>query len=234
MTLQVVTALSLAVAVIAAGFAWRLRRREAARTAARVAALAAAIDDESLPATGGWVTLDEIDLHTRPRGGDAADVAPRVGGGTMFTAEATTSGRPLGPALSLAAAACLVVVGAVLWSATGGEATSVEKTPPPLELLALHHDQDADRLSIQGLLRNPAGGRPLTHVTAVAFVFDRQGSFLGSSRAPVDFTTLSPGEESPFTVVLSPALPSAARYTVSFRRDDSGILPHVDRRNAVK
>ena len=234
MTLQVVTALSLAVAAIAAGLAWQVRRREAARTAARVAALAAAIDDEPLPASGGWVTLAEVDLHTRPRAGDAADVAPRVGAGAMFTAaEAAASGR-LGPVLSLAAAACLVVAGAVLWSAIGGEAASVEKTPPPLELLALCHDQDADRLSIQGLLRNPVGGRPLTHITAVAFVFDRQGSFLGSSRAPVDFTTLSPGEESPFTVVLSPALPSAARYKVSFRREDSGIVPHVDRRNAVK
>ena len=64
----------------------------------------------------------------------------------------------------------------------------------------------------------------------MVFVFDGQGSFLASSRAPLDFTTLSAGEESPFTVTLSPAPAGAARYRVSFRREDSGVVQHLDRR----
>ena len=85
-------------------------------------------------------------------------------------------------------------------------------------------------MTISGLVRNPAEAGPVHHLTAVVLLFDHAGGYVASSRAPVDYTTLKPGEESPFTVSLRDAPASAARYRLSFRRDDSGIVPHVDRR----
>ena len=46
---------------------------------------------------------------------------------------------------------------------------------------------------------------------------------------PLDFTTLEPGDESPFVVTI-PNVASVGRYQVSFRTE-SGLLRHVDRRS---
>jgi hypothetical protein len=62
----------------------------------------------------------------------------------------------------------------------------------------------------------------------VVFLFDQQGTFVTSARAPIDFVKLTAGDESPFVVKVQ-APKSVARYRVSFRTDD-GTLPHVDRR----
>ena len=76
----------------------------------------------------------------------------------------------------------------------------------------------------------PAGSRELERLTAVVFLFDDKGGFLASGRAPTDFTTIGAGEESPFVINLT-APTGVARYRVSFRRDDSGVIPHIDRRD---
>jgi hypothetical protein len=88
---------------------------------------------------------------------------------------------------------------------------------------------DDGRLSVTGLVRNPDGNAPAERLTAVLFLFDNEGGFLASARAPIDFTALAPGEESPFSVSLD-APPRVARYRVSFRREEGGIAAHVDRR----
>jgi hypothetical protein len=99
----------------------------------------------------------------------------------------------------------------------------------PLELVALHHRQEADRLVISGLVQNPRSGRPMSHVVATAFLFGPDGAFLTSSRAPIDFTTLSPGDESAF-VINVPVTGQIARYRVGFRTDDGRVIEHVDKR----
>jgi hypothetical protein len=65
-------------------------------------------------------------------------------------------------------------------------------------------------------------------VTAVVFAFDRNGGFVASGRAPLDFGSLAPGDESPFVVAV-PNVSQVARYRVSFRTG-RGIVRHVDRR----
>lgn len=126
-----------------------------------------------------------------------------------------TSGRPPASASPSAAAATLQQP-AVLDSA-------------PLELVSLRHTQEAQRLVITGLVQNPRTGQPLSHVVATAFLFGPDGAFLTSSRAPLDFTTLSPGDESPF-VVSVPVMGQVARYRVGFRTDDGRVIEHVDKR----
>jgi hypothetical protein len=74
---------------------------------------------------------------------------------------------------------------------------------------------------------------PQERLTAVVFFFDGQGGFLSSTRAPLDYRALAPGEESPFQLS-APAPPGVARYRVSFRRDEGAVVPHVDRRQQVQ
>jgi hypothetical protein len=109
------------------------------------------------------------------------------------------------------------------------KAAAQESTGAPLELVSLKHERVGDGLHISGVVRNPQDGRVVKGLAAVAFLFDRDGNYLSSDRAPLDYVQLLPGEESPFSI----AVPSAAgvsRYRVTFRTD-AGIVAHVDRRN---
>jgi hypothetical protein len=99
----------------------------------------------------------------------------------------------------------------------------------PLELVALTHDREADRLTVRGIVRNPSAGGERPHLTAVVFLFDRDGGFVASGRADVDASALGPGTEAPFTVTI-PNAGDVGKYRVSFRTDDR-IVPHVDRRD---
>jgi hypothetical protein len=117
-------------------------------------------------------------------------------------------------------------------SSPAGTSTSAPATArnvSPLELLSLRYAQESDRLVITGLVQNPRGATPVSHVVATAFVFGPDGSFLSSGRAPLDFVTLTPGEESPF-VVNVPVTGQVTRYRIGFRTEDGRVLPHVDKR----
>jgi hypothetical protein len=104
----------------------------------------------------------------------------------------------------------------------------VGRSDAPLELVALRHQRRGDVMVISGLVRNPHGGRAIQSLSAVAFTFDKQGTFLATGRAPLDFPLLQPGDESPFTVTV-PNSPTIGRYRVTFR-NESGVIPHIDRR----
>jgi hypothetical protein len=135
--------------------------------------------------------------------------------------------------LRLAAAVLAIVLGGVVFvrmSHRGPSPAAVhaQAAVAPLELLSLRHDRQGVNLSVAGLIRNPAAGAVLERVTAIVFLFDQQGAFVTSAKAPIDFLKLNVGDESPFVVKVA-APQSVARYRVSFRTDD-GTLAHVDRR----
>ena len=100
-----------------------------------------------------------------------------------------------------------------------------------LELLSLKHSQETTTLTITGLVQNPRDGVPLSKVAATAFLFSADGSFVASGRAPLDFTTLRPGDESGFVISIAVTAP-VARYRIGFRDEDGRIIGHVDRRGA--
>ena len=137
---------------------------------------------------------------------------------------------------SLAFAAVILFVvlsGGLVWMMSGPEGTSAAAIGPnsPLELVSLSHQRLNDKLAVSGLVRNPVAGKPIEHLSAVVFLFDRMGTFVTSARANVDFLKLGAGDESPFVVsVDAPA--TVARYRVSFRTEE-GLVPHIDRRGAV-
>lgn len=126
----------------------------------------------------------------------------------------------------------LVMSGGLVWMMSGPRGTTAQAMGPnaPLELVSLTHERHDNTLAVSGLVRNPVNGKPVDHLSAVVFLFDRAGTFVTSSRANVDFLKLGAGDESPFVVSLD-APPTVSRYRVSFRTDD-GIVPHVDRRSS--
>jgi hypothetical protein len=135
------------------------------------------------------------------------------------------------------------VFAAVLLSATyGGRHTArgPEGSPAgvetsngaPLELLDLQHARESQRLTISGVVRNPAGAAPRSHLVATAIVFGPDGKFLTSSRAPVDLANVGPGQESKFTIAI-PLNGEVSRYRIGFRSDDGTVVAHVDKRTTA-
>ena len=186
-------------------------------------------DDLPLRQVGG--TPPGADLFAEQPAGSGLRSAAMIGAGAFV----------LGTAIALA----IVMSGgssSVAPSANGpalasgvspaGQAVVVAPPPVPLELVALGHDIDGDRLTVRGVVRNPASGAVRDRVTAVVLLFNRDGGFLASGRATVESRTLNPGGESTFVVTI-PGASDVGRYRVSFRTDDR-ILPHVDRRTVTK
>lgn len=157
------------------------------------------------------------------------DAVPRdfLGGAASTSGSTRQRGLALAVAVLLVA---LVVLG--ISTFTGTRATPTElialSHDASLQLLSLRHERTGDRLSIVGLIRNPAAGAPVDKLTAVVSLFDRDGTLVRSAVAPVDFLHLRPGDETPFVLTVN-APASVARYRVSFRTAD-GVVPHVDRR----
>ena len=170
-------------------------------------------------------TLEPFD---GPTGGDASAAAA----GTLFSTPAAPS--PWGRRLVAAAASAAVLV------AIGGSfALRPSRNPAapqpalPLELMSLHHTADSGSLTVTGLVHNPANARELEGVSAVALAFSDDGTLVGSGRAPLDFTRVRAGDESPFTVrVATPR--RISRYRVSFRDNAGAVVAHVDRRTAAE
>jgi len=226
-TLILVTLLSLALAAVMTVVSWRLAREERRRSEARVAALATEIQSPG-----------DLPLQQETPVATANDLFAST------TEEPRSSSRA---AAMVVGAVVVVLVAAFVWSSgsrssaasspqsssarNGAVATPANRSEPnaasvPLELTALTHDRDANRLTVRGLVRNPASGGAVRGITAVVFLFDRSGDFVTSGRAPIN--ALPPGAESPFVVTI-PDVKDVGRYRVSFRTDDR-ILPHVDRR----
>jgi hypothetical protein len=67
---------------------------------------------------------------------------------------------------------------------------------------------------------------------AVVFAFDRDGGFVSSGRAPLEFAAIAAGDESPFRVTI-PDVKDVGRYRVSFRTE-AGVVRHVDRRPTLQ
>ncbi len=135
--------------------------------------------------------------------------------------------------LAIAAAALFVVLSAGAYFTFSTERAGVATTATaaagaPLELISLRHERRDGALAITGLVRNPQAGQNVSQLAAVALLFNQQGEFVTSSRAGVDFTQLSPGDESPFVIRID-APSNVARYRVSFRTEN-GVVPHIDRR----
>jgi hypothetical protein len=229
-TLVIVTLLSLALAIGMAIVTWRVLQQERARADARVALL-----EEGLAAdTPIETTAFDTDTFAADRLFVQADTAAGAAGGRsrgMFAIGVAMVAIAL--ILAVWSVGRLLAPGAdqraVATAASASASAAAGQESAPLELVSLEQTRDGDAFTIRGVVRNPPAGATLDRLAAVVAFFDAGGQQLASVRAPLDFRTLAPGDESPFAVTTSvPA--GVARYRVSFRRDEGTIVPHVDRR----
>ncbi len=253
--LAIITVVSVTVAVAMTVVAWRLYQEEERRSEARVQALATVIGEGE--ATAEPSHAPDVEIHRLPPVDRAAarvvEVAPAVDppppappavepapvalSSDLFSASEPEPSR--GRLAATAAAVVLVAAGAlVAVMITSGAhrsarpaAAQTQIAPAaaaPLELIALGHERDGDRLTVRGVVRNP-GAAEVDNLVAVVFAFDRDGGFVTSARAPIATPALASGGDSTFVVAV-PGLADVARYRVSFRTDDH-VIPHVDRRD---
>ena len=197
-------------ACAAAAYAWRVARQDRLRSEARVAALAAAIDG-----TAGDVPAAMFERAPRTR----------------------LQGRPL-LKLGVGFAMAVGIIVLVAMSSDRRATSAAEPAAAPtaqstqeLELLSMRHARAGDNMTVTGLVRNRGEAAPAA-IMAVVFVFDRDGGFVASGRAPLEFARIAKGDESPFQVTI-PDVKEVGRYRVSFRTE-SGIVPHVDRRATLQ
>jgi len=247
MFLPLVTLISLVLAVIMTAIAWRVSQEERRRSEARVAALAADIHDAGAGVRPDVSSLDG-DLPMR----SSRETAITTSSGDMFVVPSSAkTGTRLATVVTIgllvfgSAAAVAVVFGrssghdltpaAVNRQSGNAAAQAATPNPPPavpLELIALGHERDGDRLTVRGVIRNPSAGAEVRGLTAVVFLFKDDGGFVGSGRAVIASPALVPGGESAFVVTMAGAT-DVARYRVSFRTEDR-VVPHVDRRDQDK
>jgi hypothetical protein len=217
----VITIVSTIAALAFAWLAWRVRARERRRSEARVALLSRAIHEGN-------------DFAYEMQPGHEVETSH-----SLFAPEHSTAAKGA-PVIKLAVVVAMSVVLLVV-VAMGNRGTtedgtdetttaSAESNPQAalLELVSMRHDREGKALKVTGLVRNPREGTKVTRVTAVVFAFDRAGAFVANGSAGLDFTTLDPGDESPFVVTITGA-GDIGRYRVSFRTE-AGTLRHVDRR----
>jgi hypothetical protein len=216
---------------------WRISREERRRAAARIAVLAA--------------DLSEADADTHQ---ESPLLATEIFGSARFT----RSSSRLSAVLVVGFFAVMTALALTVAASRGGQtlskdtarsnrhepfeakqARSVTDTaqqpvtgstePSPLELITLSHDRAGDGITIRGIVRNPLSGVEWRNLTAVVFLFNRDGHFLTSGRAMIGTAVLTPGAESTFVVAI-PNASDVGRYRVSFRTEDQ-IVPHHDRRD---
>jgi hypothetical protein len=161
---------------------------------------------------------------------DRSRTADLFASATAASARDHAMRRLLAPAIGVAIVG-LALTSVYLWNRHAPVEKTAEAAARPLELVTLRHQRQGDTLLITGLVRNPPDATAITGLVAVAFAFDKQGTFLMSGRSVLDFPQLKAGEESPFSIVI-PQAGGVGRYRVSFRTD-AGIVPHVDRRSAA-
>ena len=241
--LVVVTLVSLALAGALLVYVLKLSREERDRSEARAAALAELLEAQA-PSEPVQLRALEPSPHverksaTRLEPTEAADrsrTADLFASATADPAREHPMRRLLAPAIGVAIVG-LALTSVYLWNrpaatVQAGGALQTAEAARPLELVTLRHQRQGDTLVITGLVRNPPDAAAITGLVAVAFAFDKQGTFLMSGRSVLDFPQLKAGEESPFSITI-PQAGSVGRYRVSFRTD-VGIVPHVDRRSGA-
>jgi len=235
MMLLLVTVISIALAAVMGVIAWRIGNEERRRSQSRIAALAAEIHAAVDPLP---LRIVATDLELRPR------VAGPAGTDMFAVAERGEASRRW-PAVMAAGVFVVATAVALIIVLSGGSngtthASNQAVAAPavsqavaaPLELVALGHERDGDRLIVRGVVRNPAAGARVDRLTAVVFLFNRDGGFLTSGRTMIEPSALVPGGESIFVVTI-PGAAEVGRYRVSFRTDDR-IVPHLDRRVPIQ
>ena len=206
--LLVITGASLTIAAFMSAIVWQLTREERRRSDVRVATLADALYDDDA---------------------DKSEVVARL----LETPHPSGWARRIFATGIAVAAVVLAASLMAIPARIAGSAPRAASPPPapierPLELVALEHERDGERLVVRGLGRNPAGASERLGLTAVVALVGHNGDVISSARAAIPTVKLAPGETTPFVVTATDAA-DVDRFRISFRTDGR-VEPHVDRR----
>jgi hypothetical protein len=214
---------------------WNMRRDARRRSDARVALLAGLIHGDqpaAFPETRQHVApaaFGELFTSRPPARSNRSRVAVALAAGLAVVAIAVS----LVATLSVASRRARESAPPAPATAAGDPAEShlapPTGPPQPLELTALTHERDGDKLIVRGIVRNAGSRTAADELIAMVFLFTYEGSFLGSGRAPISPAALAQATETPFAVTI-PGADKVGRYRVSFRSGQR-VVPHVDRRN---
>lgn len=211
-----ITFVALGVAGALAFYVLRLARENRERHQARAAVLAERIGAEAPGVISAIEAPDAL-----------YDGAPSAPGLFANVDTRPRSGSPW--LLAAGVVVVLVALGGIYGFNRGGATAAASQGPAAIELTSLRHERSGETLVVTGVVHNPSQGTAYEDLVAVVFTFDRDGTYLTSGRAGLDFRRLAPGEESPFSITL-PSAAGVARYRVSFRTE-TAVVPHLDRRN---
>lgn len=224
----------------------RLLRQERRRSDARVRLLSG-LAAAAQPAIGAPVDTPmappvRLEPRTRGRRAAASSAPPGTSAAAapdLFGAAPARTGIPIGYVFAGAIAMAGAIALGFEWalpstSAPEGDtlaSVAAPAAPVPLSLVSLRHEQHAGdgSLVISGVVRNPPGGAARDRLFAAASLLDGNGELIATARAPLDFTSLAPGDESPFVVRVAGAA-GVARYRVGFRDATGASVVHVDGR----
>jgi hypothetical protein len=232
---------SLGLAAATSVVAWRALRNEQRRSQARVAALSAEIDDEgsfpaqAVPGLRDANRMFSVDQEAQARSPlPFALAAGAVIVSTIIVLALVVPGgnSEQGSQGSLGSLGSLGSTGSMGSPGSTGSPVADRVVSAPIELLALGHERSADRLTVRGVVRNPANGLDVPHLTAVVLLFNNAGAVVTTGRAAVEARDLIPGAEAPFTISV-PDGSDIGRYRVSFRTGDDRVVPHVDKRDGA-
>jgi len=106
-------------------------------------------------------------------------------------------------------------------------------TPGPpqyeLALISMLGSQSDGTLMIEGQVKNISGS-PLDNVLAVLTVYDANDGIIASDEAPIDHTSILPGQTSPFAVSV-PYDPAMDWFDIEFEDPSGGEVPTRDDRS---
>jgi hypothetical protein len=216
--LVVITLVSLGAAAAATFVAWRVVAENRRRSDARVARLADVLHDMEPPEAAPVGVAHLLEQPAEPPVRRVAPLAiAAVGLVALFTF--VTVARSVSRSEPAPAAAA-------------GAETRQPQGPTAVDLVALTHERGAGgQLELRGEVRGRSDGAMMEHMTAVALLFDRQGAYLSSSRAPLEART-TPGTGAASFFISVPDADRVGRYRVSFREGDR-VVPHIDRRRTA-
>jgi hypothetical protein len=259
--LIIMTIVSAAIALVMTAIVIKMLFDERRRSEARVEALVRLASQAGAPSAVAVETPSASALGERRPVAPADDVAgPDLAYDVFATEPADEMGAPasvagvgglfaepeqsspwfrrLGIAASIAVLAGIIGFGAPSLTPAAGEEAPEPAGPVPaeasatLELLSLTHENRGDSLTITGVVQNPrTNAFAIAGVQATAVLFASNGSVIATGRAPLDFSRLQPGDESPFVLRL-PVRGGVARFRVGFRAQDGRVIEHIDRRAA--
>lgn len=224
--LVVVLVVALLMTVVMSVFAWRVLRRDRARTNIRVARLRAL----AAPAAPG------PDFEPEPTYDAELTYQPRAG---LFAAPTPAPAGPRWGTMALVVVVFMTIGAGSVYGLYGSSQTmswpvpsfsTLSAAPTPLELVSLSHRRDpGGNFIVTGLVQNPMSGRSTAGLVAVVYLFDGDGQYFASGKASIEISALEPGDQSPFMIRL-PNVTKVSRYRIGFRLGDGGVSAHVDRR----